>query len=182
MFCALIERIVTSAAAILQVHVEAAELAQAADRRQVHDERLRVLDAAEERAIELLDQMSVAVVLAIVPGLKRKNARPTFSPWPTKLKPAIANTPSTAGFLRAMSVSWSHDLVGARDRGAGRQLDDRQRVTLVFLGHEAAGQAHEQEAAEHDDDEERAHPRRRMADRAADMAGVGALRAQSKSG
>ena len=41
------------------------------------------------------------------------NAMPTFSPLPTKLKPDIANTPSTSGSVRMIFADLVHHRIGA---------------------------------------------------------------------
>src|SRR3546814_114307 len=64
--------------------------------------------------------------------------------------------------------------LGTVERGARRQLHDRHRIALVFLGQEAAGHAREQEAAQQRQAREHQHPARRMPHRAADVADVGA--------
>ena len=66
-----------------------------------------------------------------------------------------------------------HHLGGALQGGAWRQLHDGQRVALVLLGQEAAGQAGVKETTQHGHRHEHDHPAWRMTHRTVDVPGIG---------
>ena len=49
---------------------------------------------------------SVALMSRSAQGLSLMKAMPTFSPWPTKLKPVTCIMPSNAGCLSSMPRIW----------------------------------------------------------------------------
>src|SRR3546814_13931840 len=119
--------------------VEAAELAQAVHRRQVHHENLRVADA-ERHAVGLLDELLRGDV-AFVPGLELDERHADVL--------ALADE-TEAGHLHHARVplelldTGAHSLehaLGTVERDACRPLPGRHRIALVFLGQAAARHA-----------------------------------------
>src|SRR3546814_3369124 len=129
--------------------VEAAELAQAVHRRQFHHENLRVADA-ERHAVGLLDELLRGDV-AFVPGLELDERHADVLALADETEAGHLHHALVAIELLDAGAHFLEHALGTVERGARRQLHDRHRIALVFLGQEAAGHAREQEAAQQRD-------------------------------
>ena len=126
---------------VLHLHLEAAGGADAAHRRRRHADDEGLLDGGE-----FLVQRRAISACALWPfsarSLKGSSGVNTTAAFGALVK--VAPSSPTIGTACAMPGRVEHDLgdlarhlVGARERGAGRQLDDVDEIALVLLRDEA---------------------------------------------
>jgi hypothetical protein len=124
----------------LQLHLEAAGTADAADRRRRHGDDERLLDGLQA-AEEIADDGRGGTPSASRSSKGSKPAKTT--PALVALVKVAPEKPAKATALRTPGVSWmireasQHHLVGAAERGAVGKLDDDDGVALVHRRDEA---------------------------------------------
>ncbi|MNX96751.1 hypothetical protein D3C86_1290850 [compost metagenome] len=159
----------------LQVHVDAAKLAQSADRRQIGREDLRLGDAMQD-LVDLRNQRHRALrSLAPVGQLDERHAdvlARADEAEADRLKHGIDVLPDRA--VEKLVADFAHDASRAGERRSRRQVHEHEDEALILVRHEACWQLRVQEARQHDEQHEAHHPSRRMTDGAADVANVGA--------
>ena len=133
---ALLERFETPAGAILQHHLEAARVADAAHGRRLDDEYLRVLNLCEARPIAAARSREPyrrprAARTARVPRKSRRRSKHSQT-WPPRTRRTLSNDPRTRRPQHDVGRA-PHDRVRSRERRALRQLDDHDHVALVLL-------------------------------------------------
>ena len=136
---ALLERFETPAGAVLQHHLEAARVADAAHGRRLDDEYLRVLDLREARPQPLHDRGRRIAGRAFLERLESdedragvRSIRERGRGEPGERDRAIRSRSAQHDVGSAL-----HDGVRSRERRALRQLDDHDHVALVLLRNEA---------------------------------------------
>ena len=111
--------LVALAAAVLQEHVESAEAAKTADRRQVGDEYHGVLDLAEQLALHARNQCR-HVVLALAPWLEADEGHADILAGADKAESGQREHALDFRVGANRGSDLIHHGVGARDRGTGR--------------------------------------------------------------
>ncbi len=115
----------------------------------------------------------IAVCERLLQSVSLMKDMPTFSLLPTKLKPSGWKMPAMSlptGLCSSVARNSTHHLIGALQRRAGRQVDERQHEALVFVRDEAGRHVQVEESGQDRHKREDRHPTRCVSDGAADVA------------
>ena len=162
------------AGAGLQIHVDAAELAQAANGGQVHHEDLSIGDAVQNLVCLRNELHGRPGTLAPILQLDEGHAHVFTLPDEAEaLGAEYAVDVFADGAVFQRLAHLVHDLSGALQGCARGQVDYPEHEALILIGDEAGRQVRVEESCHHRDQCEDHHPARRMTHGRADMADVG---------
>ena len=142
-------------ARVLHHHLEAAGGADAAHRRRRDGDDEGVLDRGRAAGADRPGSRSALRPLAARSsnGASAEKMAPALGALVkvAPSKPAKGTACATPGVSRMIWVASPHDRVGARQRGAGRQLQHGDQIALVLVGNEAGRRAAELPAGQADE-------------------------------